>query len=213
MVLAKLIELPLASDGDHPVTTALEMLRSVYAGRGRELPPAAHIDLGSRWCELIGAEDRVKALGAFQWATLFKLRVALRNGSVHLAHSFAFRGHAAPLIPKDVWLAQRNHHYGHLKLTQSPKEYIARVKEQLQERLKQLAKAVVAGELRVDKEGIHLESKPADPEDLRVSELRRALYAGRSLGPIAEMILRVWGRCPAAARMNARFSDLLPEIR
>lgn len=31
-VLAKLIELLLASDGDHPVTAALEMLRGVYAG-------------------------------------------------------------------------------------------------------------------------------------------------------------------------------------
>lgn len=190
-VLAKLIELPLASDGDHPVTAALEMLRGVYAGRGRELPPAAHIDLGRRWREAIGAEDRAKALSAFEWATLFKLRVALRNGSVHLAHSFAFRGHAALLLPKDVWLAQRNHHYGHLKLTQDPKEYIARVKEQLQERLKQFAAAVVAGELRVDEEGIHLERKPAGPEDLRVSELRRALYAGRSLGQISEMILQI----------------------
>ena len=190
-VLAKLLELPLASDGDHPVTAALEILRGVYAGRSRELPPAAHIDLGSRWREAIGAGDRVKALGAFEWATLFKLRVALRNGSVHLAHSFAFRGHAALLIPKAVWLAQRNHHYGHLKVTQDPKEYLARVKEQLQERLRQFADAVVAGELQVDEDGIHLERKPAGPEDLRVSGLRRALYASRSLGQISEMILQI----------------------
>jgi TnpA family transposase len=167
------------------------MLRSVYAARDRELPPAAHIDLGRRWREAIVAEDRAKALNAFEWATLFKLRVALRNGSVYLEHSFAFRGHAALLIPKDIWLAQRNHHYGHLKLTQDPKEYIARVKEQLQERLEQFAAAVIAGEVHVDEEGIYLERKPASPEDLRVSELRRALYAGRSLGQISEMILQI----------------------
>lgn len=84
-ILAKLVELPLASDGEHPVTAALNVLRGLYAGSSRELPPVAHIDLGRHWREAIDAEDRRKALNAFEWATLFKLRVALRNGSVHLA--------------------------------------------------------------------------------------------------------------------------------
>ncbi len=82
--------------------------------------------------------------------------------------------------PHDVWLPQRNHYDGHLKLTQDPNEYTARVKEQLQERLKQFVDPVVV-----------LESKPAGPEDLRVSELRRALYAGPSLGQISEMKLQL----------------------
>ena len=50
---------------------------------------------------------------------------------------------------------------------------------------------MVAGELQVDEDGIHLERKPADPEYLRGPELRRALYASRSLGQISEKILQV----------------------
>lgn len=190
-ILAKVVDLPLQADGEHPVTSALNVLRSLYASKSRELPPVAHIDLGRRWREAIYSSDPRKALAAFEWATLFKLRMALRNGSVYLSHSFAFRGHAALLIPRDEWLAQRNHHYGHLKLPQDPQEYLRLVKEQLQQRLSEFAQAVAAGKVSIDAQGIHLERKAASPEELRVSELRRALYAGRPLGQIGEMILDI----------------------
>jgi hypothetical protein len=52
-ILAKLVELPLQSNGEHPVTAALDVLRGLYAGSSRELPPVAHIDLGRRWREAI----------------------------------------------------------------------------------------------------------------------------------------------------------------
>jgi len=190
-MLAKAAGLPLASDGEHPVAAALQVLRGVYAAKHRELPDVSRIDLGRRWREAIDDGDRRKALAAFEWATLFRLRVALRNGSVYLDHSFAFRGHAALLIPKDAWLAQRNHHYGHLKLPQDPKEYLRLVKERLREGLGKLAKAVAANTLSVDAEGIHLARQAATPEDERVAALRRTLYAGRELGQIAEMMLDI----------------------
>ena len=37
----------------------------------------------------------------YEWATLFALRIALRNGSVYVAHSFDFRSQATLLIPDD----------------------------------------------------------------------------------------------------------------
>ena len=45
--------------------------------------------------------------------------------------------------------------------------------------------------MRIDKEGIHFEHKPAEAAELRVSELRGALYTGRCLGQSSEAILHL----------------------
>jgi hypothetical protein len=55
---------------------------------------------------LIENEDRSQAPLAFEWATLFALSVALRNGSVYAEHSFDFRSQATLLIP-DVQRSRR----------------------------------------------------------------------------------------------------------
>jgi len=191
VVLGQLLKLSLASDGDHPVIEALKVLRDVYASPTRELPPVARIELGRRWRDAIGDADRKQALSAFEWATLFKLRVSLRNGSVHLDHSFAFRGHASLLIPKAQWEAQRNSHYGHLKLPRDPKEFLGPITEKLQQRMTQFAEAAASGKILIDSDGMHLEQQPASPEELRVAELRRTLSAGRATGQIAEMMLEI----------------------
>ena len=96
IILARLLTLPFEADEDRSVIDALTILRTLYADKSTELPPQAHtINLGRRWQEAMVADDGAKALAAFEWATLLKLRVALRNGAVYLAHSFAFRGHAS----------------------------------------------------------------------------------------------------------------------
>ncbi|MDG0854458.1 Tn3 family transposase [Roseateles puraquae] len=190
-MLKQLLDISLESDGEHPVIMALERLREIYASKGTELPPSASIDLGSRWRAAINGTDRKRALAAFEWATLLKLRLSLRNGSVFLAHSFKYRGYAALLIPKDEWQVQRNHHYGHLKAHQDPKEQLAQYKALLRERLDEFAKAVQDGRVRVDTEGIHLEHQPVSDEDKRVAELRRALHAQHAEGQISDMMLHV----------------------
>lgn len=38
---------------------------------------------------------------------------------------------------------------------------------------------------------MHLEQQPVSPDELRVAELRRTLYAGRGTGQIAEMMLEI----------------------
>ncbi len=190
-VLGKLLDLSLESEGEHPVIEALKVLREVYAGPTSELPQVASIDLGRRWREAIAADDRKKALNAFEWATLFKLRVALRNGSVHLSHSFQFLGHAALLIPEAEWQAKRKHHYGHRNLPQDPKEFIGPVTELLKKRIEEFADAAESGKVSIDNDGMHLEKQPPSPEELRVAELRRALFAERGPGQIADMMLHI----------------------
>ncbi len=117
-MLAKLLTLPLESQTPHPVIDALEVLRTIYVCGERELPADVPVLLGRAWQRIVESEDRVQALLAFEWATLSALRVALRNGSVYVTHSFAFRSQATLLIPDETWKTQRNHYYGHLKLSQ-----------------------------------------------------------------------------------------------
>ena len=200
-VLASIVQLPLAADGDHLVVSALAVLRSLYAARCRELPMETTLDFGRRWCDALQTNDRAKALAAFEWATLLKLRAALRNGSVFLEHSFAFRGHSSLLVPAPEWRARRHLHYGHLKLPERADEFLAPLQEQLRRRADEFAAAVADGRLRVDDEGMHFDRPSADGEASTVLALRRALYAGRSQGQIAEMMLHIDAR--------VRFSWLL----
>ena len=190
-VLASLLTLPLAADGDHLVIDALNMLRALYAVKCRELPLHVTVDFGRHWREALATTDRTRALAAFEWATLLKLRIALRNGSVFLAHSFAFRGHSALLIAQPLWQAHRHSHYGHLKLPQDPKEFLGPIQEQLRRRTEQFAEAVSEARIRIDVDGMHLDKQPASPEESRVLALRRALYADRAPGQIAEMMLQI----------------------
>lgn len=190
-ILARLQSLPLEAQGDHPVIEALALLRVLYVKKSNVLLQVPAIKLGRRWQEAIGNPDRAKALAAFEWATLFALRVALRNGSVYLAHSFSFRSQASLLISKEHWDVHRNTYYGHLKLSRDPAETFGPIVEHLEERLAEFDLAAQQGKVLVDSEGMHYERQPPSPEDLRVAELRRALMSTRPLGQLPEIALEV----------------------
>lgn len=190
-MLANLLTLSFETDSAHPVLEALAVLRAIYASKSRELPTDVQIDFGRRWKDALSSADRNEALAAFEWATLLKLRMALRNGSVFLAHSFAFRGHASLLIPQATWRAHRHSHYGQLKLPLDPKEFLGPIKEQLALRTREFSEAVTAGRIRLDLNGMHLDKVAASPEASQVLALRRALYAKRAPGQIAEIMLQI----------------------
>src|SRR5260370_16539334 len=99
-MFAKMVLLPFEAQTAHPVTDALQVLRGLYARKAYTLPDRVTIRLGRAWREAIDGYDRHKALSAFEWATLFALRIALGNGSVYVEHSFAFRSQARMLIPQ-----------------------------------------------------------------------------------------------------------------
>ncbi len=190
-LLARLLTLPLSAQGDHPVIQALELLRKTYAGRATSLIKIPAIKLGNRWQKVIAGADRHKALSAFEWATLFALRVALRNGSVFLGHSFVFRSQATLFIAKEDWQKCRDTHYAQLGLSKDPKETLEPLAEHLEKRLQDFAAAASSGQIQVDTEGIHQEQKAASPEEVRVIALRRALMEGRPLGQLPEIVLEV----------------------
>ena len=70
---------------------AFSQLRAMYERQRRSLPWDVDVSFAPRWATLIESPDRQRALRAFEAATLFAMRTALRNGSVWIAHSLAFR--------------------------------------------------------------------------------------------------------------------------
>jgi hypothetical protein len=189
-MLAKIVRLPFEAQTAHPVTDALQVLRDLYARKAYTLPDRVTIRLGRAWREAIDGYDGHKALSAFEWATLFALRVALRNGSVFVEHSFAFRSQARMLIPHDDWSAKRNHYYGHLKLPQDAKEFLEPLVRHLDHGLSVLRDATVRGDVRIDT-AVHLDALLAQGKDAAVEPLRRAIFASHPGGQLPEIILEI----------------------
>jgi hypothetical protein len=189
-MLARLLMLPFEAQTANPVIKAFALLRDLYASKSVELPQNTAIQLGRAWQRMIEKEDRSQALLAFEWATLVALRVALRNGSVYVEHSFDFRSQATLLIPDDEWQARRNHYYGHLKLPQDPKDFLKPVIEHLNTGLERLREAVARGEVRVD-DAVHIGPLSAQPHDAALESLRPAIFAPRPDGQLPKIILEV----------------------
>ncbi|ABO60166.1 transposase Tn3 family protein (plasmid) [Burkholderia vietnamiensis G4] len=189
-MLARLVRLPFEAQTAHPVIDALEVLCGLYARKAYTLPDRVTIRLGRAWREAIDGYDRYKALLAFEWATLFALRIALRNGSVYVEHSFAFRSQARMLIPPDEWSAKRNHYYGHLKLPQDPKEFLEPLLKHLDQGLAVLKDATLRGDVRIDT-AVHLAPLLAQNKDAALEQLRRAVFASHPGGQLPEIILEI----------------------
>ncbi|NEX59945.1 Tn3 family transposase [Noviherbaspirillum galbum] len=192
-LLRKLVILHFQAENRHPVIDALGVLRDVYASdAGSELPPDTLLPKLSRsWRQSFDCDDRAQALRAFEWATLFSLRIGLRNGTVFIDHSFGFRSRSTLLIPEADWRAKCNHYYGHLKLPQDPKIFVSRIVEHIDVGLERLAEAVQAGKVTVDGRGVHLPPLGPDEENADVQALRTALFVNRPVGQLPTILLDI----------------------
>ncbi len=189
-MLGKLVLLPFSAQSAHPVIDALTVLQELYAIKTDSLPDQITIRLGRAWQPAMEGQDRQRALAAFEWGTLFALRVALRNGSVFLAHSFAFRSQAALLIGASDWKAKRNHFYGHLKLPQDAQAFLVPVIAHLDESLVKLKDAALSGKLKID-DAIHIDPLVASATPASVETLRRALFERHPGGQLPEILLEI----------------------
>ncbi len=189
-LLGRLVLLPFSALSAHPVIEALAVLQDLYAQRSDHLPDPITIRLGRAWQPALDGEDRQRALAAFEWGTLFALRVGLRNGSVFLEHSFAFRSQATLLISASDWKAKRNHFYGHLKLPQDAQAFLKPVVTHLDESLARLRDAVVCGKLKID-DAIHIDPLVASATPANVETLRGALFEPHPGGQLPEILLEI----------------------
>jgi hypothetical protein len=103
-LLAAARTMPLAVPADHALATALATLDTPSA---TTLPAGSAQPVGPSWRALIDQPDRVAALGCFRAATVMALKRALRNRSVSVEHSLAYRAPEDKLIPAKLWQRDR----------------------------------------------------------------------------------------------------------
>jgi hypothetical protein len=161
-LLKALLTLPLAGDEQAPLVRACAQLRDLYQRQGRALPVPCDSSFAPRWTALVDQPARQRALRAFEAATLLALRQALRNGSVWLEHSLAFRQRNAMLIPEAEWTTHHRRFYAQLGLPLDAAHYTPQLLANLEAGLVSLAEAVDAGVVGVDDRGRHLKALDAE---------------------------------------------------
>jgi hypothetical protein len=169
-------DLAFEGNANAPLLMALSELRALYARRARQLPADIDASLAPRWAELIGGVDRPRALRAFEAATLFALRKALRNGAVWVAHSLAYRRRTAMLIPDTEWERHRHRFYQQLGVPLQASSYTPQLLANLEAGLTSLAEAVEAGEVGVDDQGGHLKALEAEEVPPDLESTKQALF-------------------------------------
>jgi len=108
------------------------------------------------------------------------LKRALRNGSVSVGHSIAYRQREERLIPHDLWERDRARFVRDLGLPRNCETFLRHVEAALSAGLEAVAEAVADGAVTIDKNMIVLpKAKPA-PEDPRLDQVRRSL--ARAIG-------------------------------
>ncbi len=138
---------------------------------------------------LTGA-DRELAFRAFEVATLLALRRALRNGTVWIDHSLAFRSRERLFIPAETWEKERNAYYRRLSLPKRAESYLEPLIERAKAGVAAVAKAVEAGDLKVDDE-LHLTPLAAEEEEPELVKLRAALDHRIGEAQLPDLLLEV----------------------
>jgi TnpA family transposase len=189
-LLSALVRLPWQAADDHPVRQALHCLEHLYAHEQHYLPAGTKIFLGRVWQEPLTGSDRERAFCAFEVATLLALRRALRNGTLWIDHSLAFRSRERLFIPADRWQSQRRPYFRSLGLPSDVAEFLDPLVERAEAGMTAVAAAAQAGTLRVDEE-LHLTPLAAEEEDPEVAKLRTALDRRIGEAQLPELILAV----------------------
>jgi TnpA family transposase len=190
-LLKAFVALPFEAEEHSSLILALAHLRDLYQRRVHSLPRHLDASFAPRWAALIDSPDRQRALRAFEAATLFALRKALRKGSVWIAHSLAFRQRNALLIPETEWASQRRRFYDQLGRPMHVAHYTPQLVANLEAGLASLAEAVEAGVVVVDDTGLHLKALEAEATPPLLEETRYALFKEVGGVQLPELIMAV----------------------
>ena len=188
-LLKALVRLPWQASAAQPLLKAMHILQELYE-REHALPTTYTLPLGRVWHPVLAGEDRERAFAAAEVATLLNLRRALRNGTVWIEHSLAFRSRESLFIPQQKWNESRRAHYRRLSLPLDPSAFLEPLAERAQAAVLAVAEGAPAGILRVDDE-LHLTPLEALDEDPKLAKLRSALDKRVGEAQLPELILAV----------------------
>ena len=190
-LLKALLALPFEGEAGSSLMRALHQLRDVYARQRRSLPRDADVTFSPRWAALIEAPDRQRGLRAFEAATLFALRKALRNGSVWIGHSLAFRRRSEMLIPDTEWATQHRRFYEQLGLPLHASRYTPQLLANLEASLVSLAEAVDAEAVVVDDTGIHLKALEAEETPPLLETTRSEIFKAVGVIQLPDLLMAI----------------------
>jgi hypothetical protein len=189
-LLRALVQLPWRADSTQPLLEAMHVLQDRYERDERTLPVGCEMALGRVWHTSLAAEDRGRSFVAAEVGTLLNLRRALRNGTVWIDHSLAFRSRETLFIAPAQWQQSRRAHYRRLSLPGDPAAFLEPLAERAQAGVQAVAVAAEAGILRVDDE-LHLTPLEALEQDPKLIKLRAALDQRVGEAQLPEVILAV----------------------
>jgi hypothetical protein len=131
---------------------------------------------------LLKGPDRERAFRAFEAATLSELRKALRNGSVWVPTSLAYRNRDQILMSSQHWTAHKKQYYKRLDVPAQPGSYVQRLIANVEVGFEVVAQAVRDGELSIDEEGLHIQALEAEEDPPQVASTKKALF--RAIGTV-----------------------------
>jgi hypothetical protein len=123
-LLRALVQLSWRADSTQPLLEAMQVLSRQYERDARTLPVGCNMALG-RVCQAsLAGEDRERAFVAAEVGTLLNLRRALRNGTLWIDHSLAFRSRETLFMAPARWEQSRCAHYRRLSLPSDPAAFL-----------------------------------------------------------------------------------------
>jgi TnpA family transposase len=152
----QIIALRLDGPSSDPILGALANLKDVYDAEQLELFEGAKLDFNKIWQPFVDNTDRSRALRAYEAATLWAVRRALRSGRLFLPYAGEYRGKERLLMPAQVWATTRDAFLERRQLPADPEPFLDRVVAQVEAGMEALDEAVAADAIFVSSNGIHL---------------------------------------------------------
>lgn len=134
---------------DSSVAGNMDTVKGLYHRKETSLSPTQYVK-SQAWESLLNGEDRERAMRALEAHTLLGLRKGLRNGSVYIDTSGAFRSREALMISKDQWGNQREAYYANLGLPLEARDFTQPLRMELKKKLQKVAAASDRGELHIE---------------------------------------------------------------
>jgi len=180
-LIKQIIAVGLDGPAGDPVLQALTNLKDTYGEPQPVLFDGAKLDFNTIWQPLVDDPDRLRALRAYEAATLWAVRRGLRSGRLFLPYAGEYRGKEQLLMPAPVWERTRTAFLERRQLPPDAEPFLDRVVAQVQAGMQALDEAVSAKALFVSQNGIHLKlgDDPRVTVESNVTEaLRKRLVAG-----------------------------------
>jgi TnpA family transposase len=181
-LLKALLVLDFEGAPENPLIEAIKKLRGFYRDDLSRLPADTDGSFAPLWQQIIQAADRARAFRAYEAAVLYKLRKALRNGSVWVSYSLSYRSRDQLLIPATQWAEERKHFYRRLDVPMDPSQFLDRFTPLVETGLEQLAEIVESAGVEIEKGELLVHKLEAEETSPQVEQTRQALF--RAIGHV-----------------------------